>query len=56
METGVIANLMKSEQVVVQTANRLWHLVLNWWTAVFFYFQCRLTNNHWVLLITWFLI
>jgi len=24
METGVIANLMKSEQVVVQTANRLW--------------------------------
>jgi len=23
METGVIANLMKSEQVVVQTANRL---------------------------------
>jgi len=26
METGVIANLMKSEQVVVQTANRLRHL------------------------------
>jgi len=26
METGVIANLMKSEQVEVQTANRLWHL------------------------------
>jgi len=26
METGVIANLMKSEQVVVQSANRLWHL------------------------------
>jgi len=26
METGVIANLMKYKQVVVQTANRLWHL------------------------------
>jgi len=26
METGVTANLMKSEQVVVQTANRLWQL------------------------------
>jgi len=26
MDIGVIANLMKSEQVVVQTANRLWHL------------------------------